>query len=141
MTDTKTAPTVAQELKAAAAKVREMAASTSRGPWFVGDCEMYPRWILSEGERDEHGYNSDVARVDEDEADSFAISDANWEWMGFAHPGLAEPLAALLDHLADIAKYAADRGLRNAAAGQVEHALAVARAINGTAPQEVSSRG
>jgi hypothetical protein len=45
-----------------------------------------------------------------------------------------EPLASLLDHMADIAAYAAERGLRNAAAGQVAHTLAVARALNGGKP-------
>jgi hypothetical protein len=44
-----------------------------------------------------------------------------------------EPLASLLNHMADIAAYAAERGLRNAAAGQVAHTLAVARVLNGGA--------
>jgi hypothetical protein len=47
---------------------------------------------------------------------------------------LREPLAALLDHMADIAASAAERGLRNAAQGQVAHTLAVARVLNGTTP-------
>ncbi|MEV0382855.1 hypothetical protein [Nonomuraea sp. NPDC050643] len=97
---TTTPTTVADELRTAAAKLRETARGASRGPWLVGDCELYPRWMLSEGERDERGYNADVARICEDEADTFTVTDANWQWMGFAHPGLAEPLAAWLEEIA-----------------------------------------
>ncbi|MFB4275800.1 hypothetical protein ACBJ59_10945 [Nonomuraea sp. MTCD27] len=127
-TSANTTTTPADELRKAAAALREMARNTSRGPWLIGDCELYPRWILSEGERDEHGYNDDVARISEDESDMFRVSDANWQWMAFAHPGIAEPLAAWLTFEATIYEQIPED---KQGACTPEHALAIAHAING----------
>jgi hypothetical protein len=135
MTHTDTTTTPVEELRAAAAKLREMAKPASRGPWFVADCELYPRWILSEGYQDERTYAPDVARICSDEADEFVISDADWQWMAFAHPGLAEPLAAWLENVTQAypALLAAISEGRQEAPERSElgHALAVARVING----------
>lgn len=128
--------TIADELKTAAAKLREMAKNASRGPWIVGDCELYPRWMLSEGERDEHGYRGDVTRISEDEADVFRISDADWRWMGFAHPGLAEPLASWLESAAN--EFITEEWTDCPTAAR---AVAVARVINGTTPEEAALHG
>lgn len=122
--------TPAEKLRIAAAKVRTMATPASRGPWHVGDCELYPRWILSDGETDQHGYAADVIRISEEWADEQSVSDADWQWMAFAHPGLAEPLAFLLEEAAKQADMNVTRAPRHRV--DVAAALAVARAINGS---------
>lgn len=97
-----TDPIPAQDLRAAAAKLREMAKGTTPGPWFLADCELYPRWILSAGatgpDSDDPAYVAKSYRDGDD--DGLNVSDADWQWMAFAHPGLAEPLAALLEEAA-----------------------------------------
>jgi len=130
---TENAMTPAEEIRAAAARLREAAEGTTPGPWFVGDCEIYPRWILSAGKVDESGHPEYVVKMARDEADEVPISDADWRWMAFAHPGVAEPLAAWLEAAADeyLTPYSTDCPAAYAA-------LAVARAINGAASQNPS---
>ncbi|NJP27082.1 hypothetical protein FLW53_23355 [Microbispora sp. SCL1-1] len=122
--------TPAEELRTAAAKLREMAEGTTRGPWFVADCDLYPRWMLSEGqtERDSR-YAADVAKSYPDGGgDGVYVTDADWAWMAFANPAWAEPLAALLD----VAAITWDLvGPGRAPSGATGMALAVARAILG----------
>lgn len=86
-------------LRKAAAKLREMAKDTTGAPWLAADCNVYPRWILGTptGGPD---YAPDVARVYSDSEDALQVGDADWQWMAFASPALAEPLAALLEHCA-----------------------------------------
>lgn len=131
---TETPPTVtpAQGLRAAAAKVREMAAGTTAGPWFTSDCELYPRWIISGGPSEGDSiYATEVARSYHDD-DGLQVKDADWRWMAFASPLLAEPLAAWLDACADDADGMAP-GAWNTCdePSSVRHALKVASAING----------
>ncbi|MEV4179900.1 hypothetical protein AB0J28_00455 [Streptosporangium canum] len=135
--------TPTEELRTAAAKLREAAKSTTPGPWATADCELYPRWILSETatEPESPHYAADVAKSYSDD-DGLSISDADWAWMAFASPALAEPLAALFDHYA--AKYErlsetfghpvtkpSDRLAEDKPQLHIDFALAVARAILG----------
>lgn len=141
--------TPAEELRAAAVKLREMAKSATPGPWATADCELYPRWIISEGATEgESSYAAEVAKSYHDD-DGLAISDADWQWMAFASPVLAEPLAAWLE---ETARTAGDHQQMADYAGLPHHrwcygcqddecdglanldkALTVARAINGGA--------
>lgn len=127
-----------EELRAAAARLREMAKGTTRGPWEAVDgVEMYPRWILGRPAGDSP-YAADVAKSYADGGgDGVDVSDADWAWMAFAHPGLAEPLAEWLEQTA--------RGIQahidvRSSIEQLEqvhaHALAVARVIVGPAGGE-----
>ncbi|GAA4221461.1 hypothetical protein FHR32_005097 [Streptosporangium album] len=114
----------ATELRTAAAKLREMAKPATPGPWFTADCELYPRWVLSATATEgESGYAAYVAKSYSDD-DGLDVSDADWQWMAFASPALAEPLAAWLELTADY-----PRGMANSG-----RALDVARVVNGTAP-------
>jgi hypothetical protein len=123
--------TITEELRAAAAKLCEMAKGTTPGPWSTADCSVYPRWILSGGATEgESGYAAEVAKSYSDD-DGLAISDADWQWMAFASPALAEPLATWLEVMSGVAEYAASRGYSTNA--QTDAALAVARAVNGGA--------
>lgn len=120
--------TPAEKLRAAAAKLREQSKGTTPGPWIVLDWERYPRWIRNE---DANGNTADVARSYTDGGgDGLDVSDADWQWMAFAHPGLAEPLAFLLEEAAKQADMNVTRAPRHRV--DVTAALAVARAINGS---------
>lgn len=124
-------PLTAEDLRKAAAKLREMAQGTTPAPWEVFDCELYPRWILGQPEGDSV-YATDVAKsYTENGEDGLTVSDADWRWMAFASPAIAEPLAALLDDAADRFDYFCD--LSNKGHLTLEYELAVARVILGGA--------
>lgn len=99
--------TPVQILRAAAAKVREMARGTTAAPWFIADCDLHPRWILGQPQPGSP-YAEDVAKSYTDGGgDGLYVSDADWKWMAFAHPRWAEPIAALLEAAAgDIEAFA-----------------------------------
>lgn len=130
--------TPAEKLRAAAAKLREMAKGTTRGPWFVADCELYPRWILTNGKTEpDSGYAADVFKSYEDGV-GVTISDADWAWMAFAHPGLAGPIAAWLEETArqfEMPPCDAPDGACNGCERRDDfvYAFALAELINGSA--------
>jgi hypothetical protein len=83
-----------QLICAAVRLMRERANAATPGPWFVADCDLYPRWILAE--RLEQTYNDDVAKADTD--DVFQVSDADWRHMAaMGNPVVALVLAEMLD--------------------------------------------
>ncbi|MER6942521.1 hypothetical protein ABT294_00735 [Nonomuraea sp. NPDC000554] len=137
MADIKTEKTVAEELREAARHIRENARGTAAGPWKAA-----PVWSPDSASTSavySHAYptgtvESEVVASGQKRYRKGGLRNpCNARWIALMNPDLAEPLAALLEHMADIAEFAAKRGLRTAAAGQVEHALAVARVLNGTA--------
>jgi hypothetical protein len=141
VTDTQTiASTPAEELRAAATKLRETAANATPGPWENAENDLWiggPVW----------GYQvtKDGTFIGEDSA-----------WIALMHPGLAEPLAEWLDSEANRRHTATahhHRGILGgysghcscgdsviqpdpeipAQCGRLRKALAVARVINGSA--------
>lgn len=85
--------------------------------------EICPRWIISEGATEkDSAYAAEVARSYAE--DGVAVSDADWEWMAFASPLLAEPLAAWLESWDGI-EIREDAPMVD----DLRHALNVARAI------------
>lgn len=145
MSDTIETETSAVVLRAAANKLREMAKGTTSGPWLIIDTDTWPRLMISTGQSEEGDpYRAaEVAKSSRDgDDDGLDVSDADWAWMAFASPALAEPLAMLFDHFAakyeHLAKLFPDGGNgpaeRLAEGGpwlHVDFALAVARVING----------
>lgn len=112
--------TPAEEMRAAATKLRETAKNAPRGPWeFVQDLYWDRDAIVSP---EALGWDALVLDVHNDSEGPAA------RWAALAHPGLAEPLAEWLEHLAEILDETKDVHMRS----NVQHALAVARIINGT---------
>lgn len=121
--------TPAEELRAAAAKLRETAGTATDGPWQLDG----PYWW----------HSGDCTHVVTDARDRMSVAvmpqredaphrDANAAWIALAHPGLAEPLAKWLEREAKYAERAAGRGSGFLSEPDRE-ALAVARAILGGA--------
>lgn len=104
-------------LRRAAAKLRETASEAAPGPWAVGgETGNFPDLVGPVG-----GH----ARIEA------CVEDA--PWIALASPALAEPLAAWLEHDADMLDAFVNRDkvpLSNALP-VVEHALTVARAVLG----------
>lgn len=105
--------TPAEELRAAATRLRETAAEACGGPWENGDDDLL--WI-----------GGSVWGYSVHKEGTFLAGDP--AWIALVHPGLAEPLAEWLETEAHMAE---KRG--NSAEGQTFHALKVARVINGGA--------
>lgn len=112
--------TPAQELAAAATRLRSLAAEATPGPWKADPSIPYGHrvgssddadWVARTGE-----YGEDYARADSD-------------WIAAMHPGVGAALAQLLDRWAWLSR--ADPDLLNRVGGP--EALVVARLINGTA--------
>jgi hypothetical protein len=116
-TTTKTR-TPAEELRAAATKLRETAEKATPGPWGAPEHDSsVVAWRVGPG-----GFDDDFDYVIDQTLDRAEDAD----WIALAHPGLAEPLAEWLEMEAHMAER---RGL--SAEGNTFHALKVARAING----------
>lgn len=130
----------AEELRKAAARLRETAAKATPGPWAHVSTSadgIRPRWIIGPPtEPDDPWSAADVVAVTGDMAQALAditepgqlISDGDMDWMALASPALAGPLAAWLEAAA------LDLGESENLAycdepDSVRHALAVARAI------------
>lgn len=108
--------TLAEELRAAATKLRETAATAHPAPWRP--------------EIDELGRGVDV-RDGQDAHIAFGLTMADAGWLALVHPGLAEPLAAWLESAArkvDGNEYLPPRRHYDPA-----EALAIARVITGGA--------
>ncbi|MGV9779732.1 hypothetical protein [Streptosporangium sp. NPDC003464] len=130
--------TPAEELRAAAVRLREAAANATPGPWGVGNGEVIGLGIEQTGPGS-FAYTAQLARVLDDnerEEDNYGGHDlgsteADAAWIAAMHPDLAEPLAAWLDEAArhaDMNEHRAPRHRRD-----LTWALAVARVILGGA--------
>lgn len=105
----------AEELRAAAATLRQTAAKAQAGPWGVESTGR--TWaVLSYSTS---GFVADLGRKD--------VPDTllDGEWIALANPALAEPLAAWLDRAADHECLESPVACRDA-----NRALDVARVIN-----------
>lgn len=126
--------TPADELKQAAARLRETAARATRGPWedvSDGDEGAWPRMIVGAPNAD--GYVEEVLKVHEEIGDWGVVAREDVAWMALASPVLAEPLAAWLeDTIGAYVDFAQSHG-PEVAERVVWRALAVARALNGGA--------
>ncbi|GII84562.1 hypothetical protein Ssi03_25520 [Sphaerisporangium siamense] len=128
--------TPAEELRAAAARLRERAEQATPGPWSVGNDDVIGLGIEQTG-RGSFTYDAQIARVLEDyERDEenygnreLGTTEGDARWMALVHPGLAEPLAAWLESWDDV--NVSEHGPH---LDDWRHALAVARVINGTTP-------
>jgi hypothetical protein len=119
-------PPAAEELRAAAAKLRKTAKNATPGRWTA----EHQSWagdnaVLSYAT---NGHAVAVCGEEVKGADHPASADA--AWIALAHPGLAEPLAAWLESAAKHAGKVVDPANQAIIADQ--DALAVARVINGT---------
>ncbi|MFD6553749.1 hypothetical protein [Streptomyces sp. NPDC058398] len=115
--------TPADELHAAAAKLRALttALGDCRGPWYVVNREQrpYPQRI------DNIGVPYVVASTTTDPSHPPTMAD----YIAAMHPGVGNALVKWLESWVGI-----DFSEHAAMAGDLAHALAVARQINGTAP-------
>lgn len=114
--------TPAEELRAAAARLREHAKSASTWPWTSA-----PSWAGENAVLNAGGHPVAVCGEEIPGSDYPASADA--AWIALAHPGLAEPLARLLDDAVDRLGYFA--GLGEKALSLAEYELAAARALLG----------
>jgi hypothetical protein len=131
MADTKTEKTVADELKAAAAKLRDLAARAPRGPWEWDG----PIW----GDGPD-GPDTTTLIVTNPEREAVAVFPFKHEpnrhpaaedaapWIRMMSPVVAEPLAAWLESW-DGVELREDGPLPD----DFQHALRIARVLNGTA--------
>lgn len=124
--------TPAEELRAAAAKVREYAKGTTEGPWHHHDTHLHhgghTATVFARPGGGEWAFSL-VAWLPSSSHEPWSDHPCwmNSRWIALAHPGLAEHLAPLLDLFA--AMY--EVGLVDAA-GSIA-ALNLARDINGGA--------
>ncbi|MDH2424825.1 hypothetical protein [Sphaerisporangium sp. TRM90804] len=129
--------TVAEELNAAAAKVRELAAAAVPGPWHADG----PWWWETKPITCSATITTDPERqmvaVLAPEYNQHPRAAGCAPWIALMHPGLAEPLAAWLESCARQAAsmtHPEDWGVCDEP-GSVRYAVDVARAILGnTAP-------
>jgi hypothetical protein len=77
--------TTVEELRAAAAKLREVAGKATDGPWHPDADELGRGWDL---------------RSATDGHMAFGLTKADAAWIALVHPGLAEPLAEWLEKTA-----------------------------------------
>ena len=122
------AMTPAEELVAAAAKLRETATAATPGPWedvSTDDTGAWPRWILGAPNAD--GYGQDVLVVHEEVAEDYSvIAREDLAWIALASPALAEPLAAWLESW-DGLEFTEQGALLD----DLKYALKIARVITG----------
>ena len=137
----------ADELRAAAAKIRDIAGPTTPGPWTdrsTDDTGAWPIMIVGGDDSPGDGRGEPVLIVHESVTEEIvAREDATW--IALAGPQIAEPLAAWLEGAADDLGGAEEYLARTAPGetfdpfeyvdepGSVRAALRVARAINGGA--------
>lgn len=76
----------AEIVRAAAVRLRKMARAAHAAPWAPDEDETGRGWDLRSG---------DDAHL------AFGLTHADAHWSALVHPGLAEPLAALLDEFGD----------------------------------------
>lgn len=107
--------TPAEELRAAATKLREAAAKATRGPWVYyqtttrSDHDEDVAWTVcrplclkdNNGDECEPDCGADVLRTGAENCEHDYISQGDVEWMTLVDPGVAEPLAKWLEAAAD----------------------------------------
>ncbi|MFB4280816.1 hypothetical protein ACBJ59_36390 [Nonomuraea sp. MTCD27] len=148
MADTKTTTTISEELKTAAATLRETAAKATRGPWVPyptttadqhDEAWTISRTWCSETEGTcEPDCGQKVLSTGAEGCEEDNIREGDVSWICLTNPLLAEPLAAWLTFEAAIFEQI-DPDRQGACVP--EHALRIARVINGTTPQERGDRG
>lgn len=129
----------ADELRTAAEKLRALAATAAPGPWTAtrwhsdtcrADCDdptcfmllvSTPTGLLGDADVDRDGVFAIERSVHEQ-------GEADAGYIAAMHPGVGKVLTAWLDYEADLMGPGSERR------GRTTHALAVARAINGTQP-------
>lgn len=139
MTDKPTERTPAEELRAAAEKLREAAEIATGGPWEIRPGNNVSSnvaassingggWMVIDG----GGWSEEVDGKLKTVVYGAALN-ADAAWIALAHPGLAAPLAVWLeDGAKHYERYAESHG-RDIAERVVYHGIAVARVINGGA--------
>jgi len=95
--------TPAEELRKAAARLREVASTATPGPWQ--DCSdpdggAWPRYVVGTPRPGEDAQATDVLTVHESVGDH-VISREDTAWIALANPALAEPLLKLLEGAAE----------------------------------------
>lgn len=114
------------QLKRAAAKLRETAAKATPGPWqFVPD--LYgDRGAITSASPAAEGWDTLIIDVPNDSEQPAA------EWIALVSPALAEPLAVVLEEAARRYEWFVESGAKpEHAAPTMEYELAVARALLG----------
>lgn len=144
MPDIKIETPVTEELRQAAAVLRETAAKATPGPWLH-------HATIGERSEDGHTYTitrpycgnqtlepcspacgADVLTTGLEGCEEDNLTEADAAWIALANPLLAEPLAAWLEEVADEAAAHEAQGMGNSADEIAEvWPLAVARALNG----------
>lgn len=115
--------TPAEELRAAAKKVRETASKATPGPWTFTPDLYWDRGAITSTSPDVRGWDMLAMDVHSE------LEHANARWSALASPALAEPLAARLEEAArqcDLNEYRAPRHRFDPASD-----LAIARVLNG----------
>ncbi|MEV7008251.1 hypothetical protein [Streptosporangium sp. NPDC051022] len=129
-----------EEIRAAATRLREVAADATPGPWQVGNGTVIGLGI-EQTSRGSFSYTAQLAEVfdgttrDEENYGGHDLGSPEGDaaWIALAHPGLAEPLAGWLEEVADDAEKHARGGCGNSADEiACGWPLAVARLINGS---------
>lgn len=123
---------LAEELRAAATKLRETAIGTTPAPWEDHSAEGTAWPILIAGGSipgDPTGYRDLVIKVHESITDE-VMTYADAAWIALASPALAEPLAVWLEKVATDHEISTKAGV-GVVISPNNPALAVARAING----------
>ncbi|MEV0994615.1 hypothetical protein [Nonomuraea sp. NPDC050202] len=130
MADT-TEKTIADELREAAAKLRRVSAGTTDGRWVCGRLEEQEDLSQQVAVSTENALVAEINLSVRDSAWRYMRDQAvrDGQWIALASPALAEPLASWLDSWTGI-----DLREDGPLPEDVEHALRIARVINGTTP-------
>lgn len=143
------AGTPVDELRAAAQLLRKRGTEATPGPWHRPLNTRYKHIVTAAKPDDEQGRWLDgrpeqvgVVQLNiwSNGAHERKRGGRDLEWIALASPLLAEPLAALLGDAAEVYAWALERcspelreELEPRVRAQVEHELAIARAVNGAA--------
>jgi len=123
--------TPAEELRAAATKLRETAAKATPGPWHIREGNEVSSNVIA---RSEHMVIDGGGWTDGSKAVVYgAALNTDAAWIALASPALAEPLAALLELQAKVFAMLTDSVAPDFAEAYSLPALTLARLINGGA--------
>lgn len=118
--------TAAEELRAAAFRLREAAEHAAAGPWTaapVWSARSHATSAIYSLAHDAGSTKSEVVASGRADKSGGIVNPFNAVWIAAVHPGLAEPLAVWLEGAAEDSEVI----------GSDYQALAVARVINGGA--------
>lgn len=106
--------TPAEELRDAAKALRDTAAKATRGPWVFfqtitrNDLDEDMAWTVcrpvcekANGSECDPDCGADVLQTGAEGCEHDYIAQGDVVWMTLVHPGLAEPFADMLEHIAD----------------------------------------